>query len=162
MLGQAADEIVFVSLIEIAQDEFNEPTGSQWCRNGDAAALDISKGEMAVRMLYILCRLSVVIETQWKGNDATEDDVDKELVSHIRIWIILKGAKTGRWIEREPVFDELVSIEAIHQLKQTAINELGVVRTFFTELAMNIAIVDVAHREGDMLSPSKGELPSIS
>jgi len=67
MLGQAANKIVFVSLVEIAQDEFNEPTGSQWCRYGDATTLDLAQGEMAVRMLYIPCRLSVVIETQWKG-----------------------------------------------------------------------------------------------
>ena len=83
MLRQVADEIVFVSLIEIAQDEFNEPTGSQWCRNGDAAALDIAQGEMAVRMLYILCSLSVVIETQWKRNEIRRETMSIKSSSRI-------------------------------------------------------------------------------
>ena len=129
MVGQTADEIVGFGLIKVAQNELYEPARGQRRGYRDSTALYITKGEMAFRMgnIDMNAVTFIEIETQGKRDDAPLDDLDEEFITHVSVRVVLEGQQIRGRIERKSMLKQPIALESIHQLKQSAVDELHVV-----------------------------------
>jgi integrase len=76
VLRQRCNEIMVVGLVEIAKDEFEEPTRCQRPRDRYPTILNVAKRKMALRVDHVLVLAHVEVEPHGERYDTARDAVD--------------------------------------------------------------------------------------
>ena len=149
------------TVIEVPQDEVEKLPGSQWASSWDSAVVELSNGEVSLRMVHQLMPIGIGIIVKSEGTRESvfldELFVDGVAYVSVRRDVLLFHSRFGE--VGKPVPEQGAPAERVHDLHHSAVKHENVVRTIFDEATVDITVWQIFQGNGDLLSAVKPNLP---